>query len=64
MPDSAVGKPTVFDELVGEASAKKPHKHATPKTRKPLWPAGYESSESKPRGQVPRSRGKKILKQL
>jgi hypothetical protein len=43
---------------------RKPPKRPTPKTGKPLWPAGYQSSESKPRGQIPRSRGKKILKQL
>jgi hypothetical protein len=35
----------------------------TPAKRpKRLWPSGYQSSESKPRGQVPRD--KKILDQL
>jgi hypothetical protein len=32
------------------------------KTSKRLWPSGYQSSESKPRGEVPRD--KKILDQL
>jgi hypothetical protein len=35
-----------------------------PKTSKRLWPAGHQSSESKPRGQIRRPRGKTILDQL
>jgi hypothetical protein len=49
---------------MAEAGTKKTRKQPRPKTRKPLWPAGYQSSESKPRGQIRGSRGKKILKQL